>query len=270
MTRLPEPDDLGAVHEPEPDEASPPAACEVLSEVRRSLEDLLLFEGRWFVTPPDAGAASGAPVRAEPAGGEGSAADEGPVPAAAVLSSFHDEICECTRCPLGHTRTRFVFGSGNPEAGIMFVGEAPGEEEDRQGLPFVGPAGRLLTTIIEAMELAREEVYICNVLKCRPPGNRDPAPEEVATCEPYLRRQIEIVQPKVICCLGRHAAHALLKTDAPLSRLRGSLHEYAGIPLIVTYHPAALLRNRGLRRPTWEDVKWVRRQYDGVEPRGRK
>ncbi len=269
MTRLPEPDDLGAVHEPEPDEAFPPEAAEVLSEVRRSLEDLLLFEGRWFVTPPDVVAASAAPARAEPAGGEGSAADEGPVPAAAVLSSFHDEICECTRCPLGHTRNRFVFGSGNPEAGIMFVGEAPGEEEDRQGLPFVGPAGRFLTRIIEAMELSREEVYICNVLKCRPPGNRDPAPEEVATCEPYLRRQIEIVQPKVICCLGRHAAHALLKTEAPLSRLRGTLHEYAGIPVIVTYHPAALLRNEGFKRPTWEDVKWVRRQYDGVEPRGR-
>ena len=119
------------------------------------------------------------------------------------------------------------------------------------------------------MELSREEVYICNVLKCRPPGNRDPAPEEVATCEPYLRRQIEIVQPRVICCLGRHAAHALLGTDAPLSRLRGTLHEYAGIPLIVTYHPAALLRNDRFKRPTWEDVKWVRRQYDGVEPRGR-
>ncbi|MCY3739270.1 MAG: uracil-DNA glycosylase [Gemmatimonadaceae bacterium] len=269
MTRLPEPDDLGAVHEPEPDEASPPEAAEVLSEVRRSLEDLLLFEGRWFVTPPDVVAASAAPARPEPAGGEGSAAAEAPVPAAAVLSSFHDEICECTRCPLGQTRNRFVFGSGNPEAGIMFVGEAPGEEEDLQGLPFVGPAGRFLTRIIEAMELSREEVYICNVLKCRPPGNRDPAPEEVATCEPYLRRQIEIVQPKVICCLGRHAAHALLKTEAPLSRLRGTLHEYAGIPVIVTYHPAALLRNEGFKRPTWEDVKWVRRQYDGVEPRGR-
>lgn len=261
MTRLPEPDELGTVHEPEPEEASSPEAAEVLSEVRRSLEDLLLFEGRWFVTPPDAAAASAAPVGAEPAGGQGSAA--------AVLSSFHDEICECTRCPLGQTRNRFVFGSGNPEAGIMFVGEAPGEEEDHQGLPFVGPAGRLLTRIIEAMELSREEVYICNVLKCRPPGNRDPAPEEVAACEPYLRRQIEIVQPKVICCLGRHAAHALLKTDLPLSRLRGSLHEYAGIPVIVTYHPGALLRNEGFKRPTWEDVQWVRRQYDGVRPRGK-
>ena len=263
MTRIVGADDLDAVNEPEPDQAPPPEAAEVLSEVRRSLEDLLLFEGRWFVTPPDEAAADAAPAPASPA------AAAGAVPAAAELASFHDEICECIRCPLGRTRTRFVFGSGNPEAGIMFVGEAPGEEEDRQGLPFVGPAGQFLTRIIEAMELSREEVYICNVLKCRPPGNRDPAPEEVTSCEPYLRRQIEIVQPRVICCLGRHAAHALLRTDAPLSRLRGTLHEYAGIPVIVTYHPAALLRNEGFKRPTWEDVKWLRRQYDGVEPRGR-
>ena len=238
------------MNEPERPAADPPEAAAVLSEVRRSLEDLLLFEGRWFVTPPEA------------------AGDRKPAPgsdAAAGLAAFHDEICQCTRCPLGHTRTRFVFGSGNPEAGIMFVGEAPGEEEDRRGLPFVGPAGQFLTRIIEAMGLSREDVYICNVLKCRPPGNRDPGPEEVASCEPFLRRQIEIVEPRVICCLGRTAAHALLKTEAPLSRLRGVLHEYAGIPLIVTYHPAALLRNEGYKRPTWEDVKWVRRQYDGVE-----
>ena len=242
------------MNEPERPAADPPEAAAVLSEVRRSLEDLLLFEGRWFVPPQEVGTAPAAPATP---GGEG--------PQAAELAAFHDEICQCTRCPLGHTRTRFVFGSGNPEAGIMFVGEAPGEEEDRQGLPFVGPAGHLLTRIIKAMELSREDVYICNVLKCRPPNNRDPEPEEVASCEPFLRRQIEIVKPRVICCLGRTAAHALLKTEAPLSRLRGVLHEYAGTPLIVTYHPAALLRNKGFRRPTWEDIKWVRREYDGVE-----
>ena len=236
------------MNEPERPAPDPPEAAAVLSEVRRSLEDLLLFEGRWFVTPPEA------------------AGDRGPAPdAAAELAAFHDEICQCTRCPLGHTRTRFVFGSGDPEAGIMFVGEAPGGEEDRQGLPFVGAAGQFLTRIIEAMGLSREDVYICNVLKCRPPGNRDPEAEEVASCEPFLQRQIEIVKPRVICCLGRTAAHALLKTEAPLSALRGVLHEYAGIPLIVTYHPAALLRNEAYKRPTWEDVKWLRRQYDGVE-----
>ncbi len=256
MTRLHEPDDLHAVNEPVPEEAAPPEAAAVLSEVRRSLEDLLLFEGRWLVMPPEAAG------HRDP-GPAAAAADQGS--AAAELAAFHKEICQCMRCPLGHTRTRFVFGSGNPEAGILFVGEAPGEEEDRQGRPFVGPAGQLLTRIIEAMDMSREDVYICNVLKCRPPGNRDPEPGEVDSCEPYLRRQIEIVKPRVICCLGRHAAHALLKTEAPLSRLRGTLHEYAGIPLIVTYHPAALLRNAGFKRATWEDVKWVRRQYDGVE-----
>ena len=147
----------------------------------------------------------------------------------------------------------------------MFVGEAPGEHEDRQGLPFVGPAGELLTKIIGAMQLSRDDVYICNVLKCRPPNNRDPQPDEVASCEPYLQRQIEIVRPRIICCMGRHAAHALLKTEASLSRLRGQLHEYQGIPLIVTYHPAALLRNAGYKRAVWEDVKWVRRLHDGTE-----
>lgn len=147
----------------------------------------------------------------------------------------------------------------------MFVGEAPGEHEDRQGLPFVGPAGELLTKIIGAMKLSREEVYICNVLKCRPPNNRDPQPDEVASCEPYLQRQIELVRPRIICCLGRHAAHALLKTDSSLGRLRGRLHQYQGTPLVVTYHPAALLHNSSYKRDTWEDMKWLRKLHDGTE-----
>lgn len=147
----------------------------------------------------------------------------------------------------------------------MFVGEAPGAEEDRQGLPFVGEAGRLLTRIIEAIEMQREEVYICNVLKCRPPNNRDPRPEEVQTCEPHLKRQIEIIQPKVICSLGRFATQTLLRTTESMGRLRGRTHEYEGIPVIPTYHPAALLRNPQWKRPTWEDMKRVRQTYDGVE-----
>jgi DNA polymerase len=232
-----------------------PTAAEALAEVRRSLEDLLLFEGRHFVVPAEAAVPDAvAPAPAPPA-----------PDTASELDAFREQICECTRCPLGHSRNRFVFGSGAADAGILFVGEAPGEEEDRQGLPFVGAAGELLTRIIGAMGLSRDEVFICNVLKCRPPNNRDPQPEEVASCEPYLQRQIEIVKPRVICCLGRHAAHALLKTDLSLSRLRGTLHEYAGIPLIVTYHPAALLRNAGYKRATWEDIKWVRQEYDGVQ-----
>mgnify|MGYP003795550007 CR=1 FL=1 len=220
---------------------------ETLREVRRCLEDLLAFEGRYFVVPEAA-------LETSP-----------PLVAGGDLEAFRQQICECVRCRLGHTRTNFVFGSGNPDADIFFVGEAPGQQEDRQGLPFVGAAGDLLTKIIGAIQLSREDVYICNVLKCRPPNNRDPQLDEVASCEPYLQRQIEIVKPRVICCMGRHAAHALLKTDTSLSRLRGKLHQYQGIPLIVTYHPAALLRNPDYKRAVWEDVKWVRRLYDGTQ-----
>jgi len=158
-----------------------------------------------------------------------------------------------------------VFGSGDPKADILFVGEAPGADEDRAGEPFVGAAGQLLTKIIEAMGMKREDVFICNVLKCRPPNNRDPLPEEVASCEPYLKEQIRMVAPKVICCLGKFASQALLRSQSSLSRMRGQQHEYEGIPLVVTYHPAALLRNAAYKRDTWEDVKWVRRIYDGVE-----
>jgi uracil-DNA glycosylase len=147
----------------------------------------------------------------------------------------------------------------------MFIGEAPGADEDRQGEPFVGAAGQLLTKIIEAMKLSRDQVYICNVLKCRPPGNRDPLPEEVEACEPHLRRQIEIIQPRIICALGRIAAQSLLKTTESMGRLRGRLHQYAGIPVICTYHPSALLRRAEYKRPTWDDIRWLRREFDGVE-----
>ena len=178
---------------------------------------------------------------------------------------FRQQICECTKCELGHTRNHFVFGAGRADADILFVGEAPGADEDRQGEPFVGAAGQLLTKIIEAMGLRREDVFICNLLKCRPPNNRDPLPEEVASCEPYLKEQIRLVAPKVICCLGKFASQALLRSDLSLSRMRGQQHTYEGIPLVVTYHPAALLRNASYKRDTWEDVKTVRRLFDGVE-----
>ncbi|MBT3345051.1 MAG: uracil-DNA glycosylase [Gemmatimonadetes bacterium] len=181
------------------------------------------------------------------------------------LAAFHEKICECTQCGLAETRNRFVFGAGNPDADILFVGEAPGADEDRMGEPFVGAAGQLLTKIIQAMGLQREDVFICNVLKCRPPGNRDPEPNEVASCEPYLKEQIRLVKPKVICCLGKFASQALLRSQSSLSRMRGQQHEYEGIPLVVTYHPAALLRNAAYKRDAWEDVKWVRRLYDGVQ-----
>lgn len=231
----------------------------------RRLTDLVLFEGPEFHVPSsvlEAHAIAPPSARTElPVGSE----DTNGTQIGSTLTAFRDEICGCTACPLGHSRQQFVFGSGNPAADIMFIGEAPGAEEDRQGLPFVGAAGQLLTKIIEAMHLQRSDVFICNVLKCRPPNNRDPLPAEVEQCEPYLVRQIEIVQPQIICALGRVASQALLKTSAPMRALRGVMHHYQGIRVIVTYHPAALLRNIGLKRQTWEDVKWLRREFDGVE-----
>jgi DNA polymerase len=177
---------------------------------------------------------------------------------AAELASLAGQVTGCTRCRLCEGRTRVVFGTGNPDADLMFIGEGPGAEEDRQGLPFVGAAGELLTRIIQAIEMTRDEVYIANVVKCRPPGNRDPQPDEVAACRAYLERQISLVRPKVIVALGRVAAQTLLGNDSPIGRMRGQWFRVEGIPTMVTYHPAALLRNSGLKRPTWEDMQQVR------------
>lgn len=165
----------------------------------------------------------------------------------------------CTKCVLHAGRTQTVFGAGNRHAKWLFVGEAPGAEEDRQGEPFVGRAGKLLNAMLLAIGLKREEVFIANVLKCRPPGNRDPQPGEVEQCEPYLRQQIALLQPKLIVALGRHAAHSLLRTEQPLNRLRGQKFAYQGIPLIVTYHPAYLLRSPLEKRKAWEDLVSARR-----------
>lgn len=174
---------------------------------------------------------------------------------AAGLAMLAKTVSVCTRCALHETRKQTVFGVGNPRAKLMFIGEAPGADEDAKGEPFVGRAGQLLTRIIAAMGMTREEVYIGNILKCRPPQNRDPLPSEVQCCEEYLRAQIALIQPKYICALGRIAAHWLLKTDAPLGALRSGQHTYEGIPVIVTYHPAALLRNPAFKTPCWEDMK---------------
>ncbi|MGC8846547.1 MAG: uracil-DNA glycosylase, partial [Candidatus Hydrogenedens sp.] len=161
-------------------------------------------------------------------------------------------------------RTNTVFGDGNPNAELVFVGEAPGAEEDRQGLPFVGRAGQLLTDIIvKGMKMRREDVYICNVLKCRPPNNRDPNPMEVMNCEPYLIRQLELIRPKVVCALGRISAQTLLKTDATLNELRGKWHNYHGIPMRVTYHPAYLLRNPADKKKAWIDIQEVMKLLKG-------
>jgi uracil-DNA glycosylase family 4 len=173
------------------------------------------------------------------------------------LDAVREALGDCRRCPLYRTRHSLVFGEGNPEADLVFVGEAPGADEDAQGRPFVGRAGQLLTKIIVAMGFKREEVYICNILKCRPPGNRNPQPEEIAPCEPFLIRQLEAIRPRVICALGTFAAHTLLKSEAPISVLRGRFHSYQGIPLMPTYHPAYLLRNPGAKKQVWEDVQMI-------------
>ncbi|MGE5240471.1 MAG: uracil-DNA glycosylase [Bacteroidota bacterium] len=191
----------------------------------------------------------------------GAAVEPPPVPVSmerdgvsANWTELETAVRSCTKCPLHATRTQTVFGVGSRHARWMFIGEAPGADEDRQGEPFVGRAGQLLNAMLFAMGLKREEVYIANVLKCRPPGNRDPQPEEVAQCEPYLLRQIELIRPALIIALGRHAAHSLLKTEAPLARLRGQRLSYHGTPLIVTYHPAYLLRNPADKRKAWDDL----------------
>jgi uracil-DNA glycosylase len=173
-----------------------------------------------------------------------------------ALAAIREELGDCTRCKL-HTqgRKQIVFGVGNPAADIMFVGEAPGADEDVQGIPFVGRAGQLLTKMIEAMGLRRDEVYIANVLKCRPPNNRDPQPDEVESCEPFLFKQIASVQPQVIIALGAFAARALLKTQDPISRMRGRIYDYRGAKLIPTFHPSFLLRSPGYKREAWEDLK---------------
>jgi uracil-DNA glycosylase family 4 len=170
------------------------------------------------------------------------------------------ETADCQLCQLAKTRRNLVFGDGNPNAKIVFVGEAPGADEDQQGLPFVGKAGQLLTKIIEAMGIKRKDVYICNILKCRPPGNRNPLPEEITLCEPFLKKQLQAISPTVICALGTFAAQTLLKTDIPITALRGRFHSYEGIKLMPTYHPAYLLRNPSAKKLVWEDVQMIMKE----------
>ncbi|MDF1536889.1 MAG: uracil-DNA glycosylase [bacterium] len=174
-----------------------------------------------------------------------------------ALDGLRRDLGDCRRCGLAAERNNIVFGVGDPGARVVFVGEAPGRDEDLRGEPFVGKAGQTLTRIIAAMGLTREQVYICNVIKCRPPGNRDPLPAEVAMCQPFLARQLEIIQPQVICALGSFAARTLLGSDLGISRLRGDFHDYKGTPLMPTYHPSYLLRNPHAKRDVWEDIQKV-------------
>jgi DNA polymerase len=180
---------------------------------------------------------------------------------------LRDEIGDCRRCQLSQGRTHVVFGTGNPDADVVFVGEAPGRDEDIKGEPFVGKAGQLLTRIINAMGLTRDDVYICNVIKCRPPDNRDPLPAEIEMCEPFLKEQLRIIKPRAICALGTFASQTLLKSEVRISRLRGQFRDYNGIPLMPTYHPSFLLRNPHAKRDVWEDVKMVMELLDLPVPK---
>ncbi len=184
------------------------------------------------------------------------------------LKAMEDRLKNCERCSLCDGRTQVIFGDGNPEADLVFVGEAPGRDEDIQGKPFVGRAGQLLTRMINAMHLKREDVYICNVIKCRPPNNRDPLPDEVAACEPFLIEQLDIIQPKVIVALGRFAVQSLLRESTPISRLRGRWCDYHGIALMPTFHPSYLLRNPAGKRPVWQDLQEVMKKLGIPVPSG--
>ncbi len=178
-----------------------------------------------------------------------------------LLKQVRKNLGECTRCKLHPHRKNIVFGTGNPEAKLVFVGEGPGGDEDLQGKPFVGRAGQLLTKIINSINLTREEVYIANIIKCRPPQNRNPEPDEIKACEPFLIQQLDVIQPKIICALGTFAAQTLLETDERISRLRGRFISYRGSKLIATFHPAYLLRNPNKKRDVWEDMKMIRKEY---------
>jgi len=180
------------------------------------------------------------------------------------LEDVRRELGDCRRCKLHATRKNIVFGTGNQRAHIVFVGEAPGRDEDIQGKPFVGQAGKLLDLMLEAINLKREEVYICNIIKCRPPGNRNPEKDEIEACGPFLTKQLEAIEPRIICALGTLAAHTLLKTKESISKLRGVIHTYHGIRLIPTYHPAFLLRNPYKKREAWEDMQLIQKEYERV------
>ena len=238
---------------PAPAPASPPAQAAPDAPVRAAVPATAAASARPAAapaTPPPA------PAR-EPAAAAPTAAADDPV---AQLQLLRKEVLPCTRCKLHQGRQHTVFGEGNPRARVMFIGEAPGAREDQSGRPFVGDAGQLLDRIITgAMGLQRQDVYIANINKCRPPGNRAPEPDEVAACLPFLHQQIEIVRPEVLVCLGRTAAQNLLSTTANTRTLRGRELEYLGIPVVVTWHPAYLLQEPAHKRETWEDIKWVNR-----------
>ena len=250
----------------------------ILSDIKQFLsQERQLFGDSMIVEPPRNSAAAEPrhnPLKTPepelfslPPAGPGPLTDE-PWGQATSLADLDSAICTCVKCSLGHTRIKFVFGVGNPHATLMLVGEAPGADEDARGEPFVGRAGQLLNKILAAINFRREDVYICNILKCRPPNNRQPQPEEVDLCLPYLKKQIDLVKPKLILCLGLTAAQNMMQTTESLTRLRGRVLSYENVPLMVTYHPAALLRNPNFKQPTWQDVQAARKLHDELVAKG--
>jgi DNA polymerase len=239
----------------------------IVEEVQRSLRWLALAGWKGFdcrpetlsrldgwSRPPVASVAS-TPKVPQPVADQGPAPS--PVPCAETLARIRQDIGDCQRCKLWRQRRHIVFGQGDPRARLVFVGEGPGFDEDRQGEPFVGAAGQLLTKIIQAMGLSREQVYICNIIKCHPPGNRNPEADEIAACLPFLKRQLAVIAPDCICALGAVAARTLLETDLPISKLRGRFHQVQGIVVMPTFHPAYLLRNPEQKRAVWEDIQQI-------------
>jgi len=228
----------------------------------------------WLAWAQDSGLQNLSPG-AQKAAADRSPAQAGPAPMEAgsrvklpLLEGVRTDLGDCTRCKLHRTRTNIVFGVGDPGARLMFVGEAPGEDEDVQGYPFVGRAGQLLTKMIEAMGLRRDDVYICNTVKCRPPNNRNPEPDELLACEPFLKGQLGAVKPEAIVTLGKFAAQALLREQTPITRLRGQWREYEGIPVMPTFHPAYLLRSPAEKGKVWEDLKQVMKRLGLPVPKG--
>lgn len=251
-TPVREPEPEGVLDDPESDPTLEEQR-EAAPDVRHPPETEVAIDMKAFTQGLVVGTPNGAELR------------DNPFSSVRSLKALAEIIEECTRCPLYKTATHAVPGEGAARADLMVVGEAPGANEDETGRPFVGQAGQLLTKILAAIDLTREDVFIANVLKHRPPGNRNPKPDEVEACSPYLIRQIQLIKPKVILALGTFAAQTLLDTKTPIGKLRGQVHRYHGIPLVVTYHPAALLRNPAWKRPTWEDVKLARRVLDSAK-----
>jgi uracil-DNA glycosylase len=251
---------------------------EIVTQVRTHLEYQRAL-GVAVVESPIAPASTAAPVSQpgnklvrtaepapqEPVKKETRVALSPPAPSG-TLSLVREELGECTRCKLSKGRNAIVFGEGNPEARLVFIGEGPGQEEDQQGRPFVGAAGQLLTDIIvKGMQLKREDVYICNIVKCRPPGNRNPEPDEIEACEPFLIKQLQAIRPQFIVALGNVAVKTLLKTKAGITSLRGTWQTYQGIPLMPTFHPAYLLRTPGDKKLVWEDIKKVMAEMEKIK-----